>query len=102
MNTRRIAGTRQVGMALKNARKWRVTANVKYDEEKKTRLTFKWEWGGDAVRRRRRCPPCRRYMNIPRSWGAHMAKKRGKGTTQVGKMDVIPTDSYLDTRINCV
>ena len=33
------------------------------------------------------------------SWDAHVAKVIGKGTSQVGKMDAIPTDPHVDTMI---
>ena len=33
------------------------------------------------------------------SWDAHIAKTKGKGKSQVGKMDAIITDSHVDTRI---
>ena len=71
-------------------------------EDRVNPVNFKWKWGKDEL------PIVDQYtylgVEISKdcSWDAHIhiAKVIGKGTSQVGKMDAILTDSHVDTRIN--
>ena len=68
-------------------------------EDKVNPATSKWKWGEDEL------PVVDQYtylgVEMPNdcSRDAHTAKVIGKGNSQVGRMNAILTDSYLDMRI---
>ena len=82
-----------------------MTANVKKcavvvcNEDKVNPVNFKWKWGEDEL------PIIDQYTYLGAeiskdcSWDSHIAKVIGKGNSQVGRMNAILTDSYLDMRI---
>ena len=82
-----------------------MTANVNKcavlvcNEDKKKTAKFKWEWGGEEL------PIVDEYtylgVEISQncSWDAHKKEVTHKGKAEVGRMDVILSDSHLDTRI---
>ena len=79
-----------------NVRKWAV---VVCNEYKVNPVNISWKWGGDEA------PIVDQYMYSGvevlkyLSWDTHMAKVVERVNTHVGQMDVILTDSHLDTRI---
>ena len=68
------------------------------NEDKKRPIEFKWKWGGEEL------PIVDQYtylgVEISKNcfWDAQINKMIQKGKAEVGRMDVILTDSLLDTR----
>ena len=57
------------------------------------------KWGADELPIVDQCTCLGAEISKDRSWDTHTAKVIGKGRAHVGKMDVILTDSHLETRI---
>ena len=74
-------------------------AVVVCNEDEGFRVTFKWKWGEHELSIADQYTHLGIEISKDCSWDVHIVKVIGKVKTHVGKMDAIPTDLHLDTRI---
>ena len=96
---------KQIEKALEDARKWKLTANVKKcivvvcNEEKVNPVTFKGRWGEDELLISDQYTYLGVKISTECSRDVRIVKVIGKGNAHTHKMDAILTDSHIDARI---